>query len=159
MTWLGWCLVLSSARVFPPLRDMVDHSWRRTKKRPWVWSHSHAYTLSHHIHIYSHTYTDAHARFNVPSSPQPHWRLFGDLLLEVKEELVVRQGRLCSVLDHVLHKAGFQLALVPDDMQGGEEWPLISQPTNESSGSLRLCSVQFREQIQIIRHGSVVWNS
>lgn len=35
----------------------------------------------------------------------------------------------------------------PDDMQRGEERPLIPQPANESPGSLRLGSVQLWEQI------------
>lgn len=58
----------------------------------------------------SHTHTHAH-------TPQSHWRLFGDLLLEVKQELVVWQGRLRPVLDHVLHKAGLPLALVPETVK------------------------------------------
>lgn len=46
--------------------------------------------------------------------PQPcPGRLLADLLLQVEQELVVRQGGLGPVLDQVLHKAGFQRALVP----------------------------------------------
>lgn len=60
------------------------------------------------------TYIRIHTRFCIPLLPKSLWRLFGNLLLEVKEELVVWQGRLCPVLNHVLHKAGLPLALIPE---------------------------------------------
>lgn len=63
--------------------------------------------------LLQHTHTHSYTLFVAPLS-KSLCRLFGNLLLEVKEELIVRQGRLCSVLDHVLHKAGLPLALIPE---------------------------------------------
>lgn len=82
-------------------------------------------------------------------------RLFGNLLLQVEEELVVGQRRLRSVLDHVLQKAGLQLALVPDDVQRGSERPLVFQPSHKRSHSLGLRRVQLWEEIQVFRHSGV----
>lgn len=35
----------------------------------------------------------------------------------------------------------------PDDVEGGGERPLIPEPADKSSGSLRLCGVQFWEEV------------
>lgn len=94
-----WSLDLSDAVL---LRSFSSERWSATAGESFdlpltcsTYTHTHSYTL-----------------FVAPLS-KSLCRLFGNLLLEVKEELIVRQGRLCSVLDHVLHKAGLPLALIP----------------------------------------------
>lgn len=67
--------------------------------------------------MFTHSQVHTQTHKGRSSTLKSHWGLFGDLLLEVKQELVIWQSRLRPVLDHVLHEAGFPLALVPGRWQ------------------------------------------